>query len=101
MKRVHAANAAKLHKLRVIEHELVFDAKGWANADHLTDRELERLRDFHFVIETLPDPQEEVIRLMPDELIDDTDEQSSIELPDAEPSPVKKVVRSTTRKRGE
>lgn len=70
MLKVHAPNMAKLHKLQLHEHELVFDSLGWANADHLNANELERLRKFHFVIEQLPDPQEETISLLEDSIHD-------------------------------
>lgn len=46
---------AQLERLQVFEHQLVFGADGWADASELTEREIERLRAFHFLFSS-PEP---------------------------------------------
>jgi len=102
MIRVHAPNQAKLKRLRLSEHELVFDALGWANADHLTPDELNRLRKFHFLIETLEEPEDEIVMLS--EEADEEAEQVEEE-PETAPlfagTPTKSKRSNATKKRGE
>ena len=40
----------KLQQLHVLEHDLWFDAQGWADGCDLTQAEIERLRQFHFQV---------------------------------------------------